>query len=347
MAKKIRILSIDGGGIKGILPGIILEYIENQLRKQEGDDRRLSDYFDLIAGTSTGGILTSIYLTPGEHSRPKYTASEAVDLYIKKGHEIFDIDFWHRIQSLGGLTEEKFPVANLEKNLKTYLGNTKLSELLKPCLITAYEITKRAAFFFNSVNGKKSDLDDFYVRDICRTTSAAPTYFETASIKSVYGAPYAMIDGGVFANNPALCAYAEARKMKFSEILNDAKKPDLPMAKDMIIVSIGTGAKGKPYLYKDARKWGAVGWLLPIIDILMSGNAETVSYQLKQIFKTLQKEEDRNDYYRLEPGIGEAKSAMDCADEYNIKKLVESGKRFVTEHEEELNGIVARLIANK
>ncbi|HOH85058.1 MAG TPA: patatin-like phospholipase family protein, partial [Bacteroidales bacterium] len=169
MAKKIRILSIDGGGIKGILPGIILEYIENQLRKQEGDDRRLSDYFDLIAGTSTGGILTSIYLTPGEHSRPKYTASEAVDLYIKKGHEIFDIDFWHRIQSLGGLTEEKFPVANLEKNLKTYLGNTKLSELSKPCLITAYEITKRAAFFFNSVNGKKSDLDDFYVRDICRT----------------------------------------------------------------------------------------------------------------------------------------------------------------------------------
>jgi len=91
--------------------------------------------------------LTGIYLTPDEHGRPKFTASEAVNLYINKGHEIFDIDFWHRIQSLGGLTEGKFPVANLEKNLKNYFGNTKLSDLLKHCLITVYEITKRADFF--------------------------------------------------------------------------------------------------------------------------------------------------------------------------------------------------------
>jgi len=70
--------------------------------------------------------------------------------------------------------------------------------------------------------------------------------------------------------------------------------------------------------------------LQPIIDILMSGNAETGSYQLKQIYKTLDNKENRHDYIRLEPGIGEAKSAMDCADEFNIKKLVESGKRFVT-----------------
>jgi len=285
--KKIRILSIDGGGIKGILPGIILEYIESRINKMEGPDKRLSDYFDLIAGTSTGGILTCIYLTPGKDGRPKFTATEAVDLYIEKGHEIFDIGFWHKFHSLAGLADEKFPVANFEKKLRDYFGNTRLSELLKPCLVTSYEITKRAAFFFNSVNGKKGDLDDFFVRDICRATSAAPTYFETCQIKSGYGAPYSMIDGGVFANNPALCAYAEARKMEFSKILNNPGKPDKPTVKDMIIVSIGTGSTGKPYLYKDAKKWGAIGWLLPIIDILMSGNSETVSYQVKQMFLTL------------------------------------------------------------
>ncbi len=344
MAKKIRILSIDGGGIKGILPGTILQYIESEINKKEGANKRLSDYFDLIAGTSTGGILTSIYLTPGKDGRPKYTAKEAVDLYIEKGHEIFDIGFWHKMRSVGGVTDEKFPVAHIEKNLKKYLGDTKLSELLKPCLITSYEITKRAAVFFNSVNGKKGELDDFYVRDICRATSAAPTYFEAASIKSIYGAPYSLVDGGVFANNPALCAYAEARKMPFSKILNDPGKPDLPSAKDMIIVSIGTGATGKSYLYKDAKKWGAIGWLLPIIDILMSGNSETVSYQLKQMFKTLDNEVDKKDYFRLEPAIGEAKTAMDNSSAENIRKLVEAGKRYVTEHEDELNHIINRLI---
>lgn len=346
MTKKIRILSIDGGGIKGILPGVILDYIESRICEKAGADKRLSDYFDLIAGTSTGGILSCIYLVPGNNGRPKFTAKQAVDLYTEKGHEIFDLDIWQKLSSGFGTIDEKYSADNLESNLNEYFGDARLSQLLKPCLITSYEITKRAAFFFTSVDAVKNEVDDFLVKDVCRATSAAPTYFETAKIKSIFGAPYYLIDGGVFANNPALCAYAEARKIEFSKILKDKKKPDNPTAKDMIFVSIGTGATGKPYLYKDAKGWGAIGWLLPIIDILMSGNSETVSYQLKQMYDTLSPE-DKKDYFRLEPSIEGAKSAMDNASPENIKELVAAGKRYVSDHDEELNLIVDRLIENE
>ncbi|HNW89199.1 MAG TPA: patatin-like phospholipase family protein [Bacteroidales bacterium] len=346
MSKKIRILSIDGGGIKGILPGTILEYIESKICEKAGADKRLSDYFDLIAGTSTGGILSCIYLAPGENGRPKFTARQAVDLYVDKGHEIFDLGVWQKLQSGFGILNEKYPSENLEKNLKEYFGDLKLSQLLKPCLITSYEITKRAAFFFTSMDAKKSEVDNFYVRDICRATSAAPTYFETAKINSLFGAPFYLVDGGVFANNPALCAYAEAHKTEFGKILQDSGKPDKPTAKEMMIVSIGTGATGKSYSYKEAIDWGAIGWLMPIIDILMSGNSETVSYQLKQMFDTLS-ERDKKDYFRLEPSIEGAKSAMDNATTGNIQELVAAGRRFVTDHDEILNRIVERLIENE
>ena len=126
--KKIRILSIDGGGIRGILPGVILTFIEEQLMAKEGPDVRLSDYFDMIAGTSTGGILTCTYLLPARDkdgrvsSRPALTAKEAVNIYLDRGDEIFGLSMWQKIKSKGGLADEKYDATQLEKALKDYFG---------------------------------------------------------------------------------------------------------------------------------------------------------------------------------------------------------------------------------
>jgi patatin-like phospholipase/acyl hydrolase len=68
--KKVTVLTIDGGGIRGLIPGTILAFLEDQLRKLDGEDVRLSDYFDYIAGTSTGGLITAMLATPGKNSRP-------------------------------------------------------------------------------------------------------------------------------------------------------------------------------------------------------------------------------------------------------------------------------------
>ena len=90
MSKKVRILSLDGGGIRGIIPATVLEYVEKQLiEKTNNSNARLADFFDIIVGTSTGGILACFYLTPNPNStKPgsKYIASEALELYSKKGN---------------------------------------------------------------------------------------------------------------------------------------------------------------------------------------------------------------------------------------------------------------------
>lgn len=346
MKKRITILSIDGGGIRGILPGVVLTYLESRLIEKEGSDARLSDYFDLMAGTSTGGILTCLYVTPDANGRPKFTAAEALDLYLKHGENIFSIPLGRRIINWFGLFEAKYPVKNLEKILLEKLKNIKLSQALKPCLITAYEIFQRKTVFFNQVDTRKGTTSDYLMRDIARSTSAAPTYFKPALIESTFGAPLYLIDGGMFANNPSMCAYAEARTMKFSEILKREDKPDYPNASEMIMISIGTGSHGDSYRYNKARKWGVIGWLKPLIDILMSGNSETVHYELIQLFGSIDPA-NRENYYRLELTVETAENAMDLASKANMHALEEAGKTFVTNHADLLDKIVEVLIANK
>jgi uncharacterized protein len=348
MTKKACILSIDGGGIRGILPGVIVSYIEGQLRKKEGDHVRISDYFDLIAGTSTGGILTTLYVAPDEKGRPKYTADQAVELYLNNGGKIFSLPFYRKLLNPFGIRKPKYPFANIEKLLKNYLGDLELSQALKPCLITSYEIFQRKTIFFNMVDTLKSDKDlrNFLLRDIARATSAAPTYFKPALIKSKFGSPYYLIDGGVFANNPAMCAFAEANTSKFSQILNRSDKPDYPLAPDIIMVSIGTGSQGEPYYYDKAKHWGVVGWLQPLIDILMSGNSETVHYELVHLFSKSNPTK-QGQYFRLEPKVETASSKMDLATDKNMLALQEAGKMFVSENYETIDQIIDLLIANK
>lgn len=343
--KKIRILSLDGGGIRGVIPGVILGYLEKQLQKKDNSKKNIGDYFDFISGTSTGGILACAYLVPGEDGNAKYSTEDALNIYMKQGGKIFYSNFYQKVFNGFGMLDEKFPAEQLEKDLKNFFGDTMLHQFIKPCLITSYEITARKAHFFNSAEAG-DPLFDFKVRDIARATSAAPTYFEPAKIESVAGQCFSLIDGGVFANNPSLCTYAEVRKMKFSKILDDPEKPDMPSAKDMLLVSLGTGSVTLPYHYKDLKDAGQLKWLHPILDILMSGNAETVDYQLCQMFKTLEPK-DRDDYYRLEPSLREALSDMDIATTINLENLKQAGLWYVNEHQHKLDEIVDKLLENK
>ncbi len=340
--KKIRILSVDGGGIRGVIPGTILAQLETILQKQSNSERKLGDYFDMIAGTSTGGILSCIYLTPGDDGKAKYSAQDAVDLYIKNGHKIFDRTTAQKLSSIGGILHQKYSHDPLYELLTTYFGDVTLDKLIKPSLITSYDITDRSAVFFTSADAREDNIYNFYVRDVARATSAAPTFFSPAHIESLNKQIFSLVDGGMFANNPALCAYAEARKLDFSKLFNDPQKKDKPTAADMIIVSLGTGSVKKRYSYDDFKHAGEIKWLEPVIDILMSGNSETVSYQLTQMYGTL----DPDNYYRLEPGLKEACSEMDEATPVNINNLYQAGLTFVHDNKDMLEKIAASLLAN-
>lgn len=189
-------------------------------------------------------------------------------------------------------------------------------------------------------------IENFYVKDICRATSAAPTYFEPAQINSMYGQNYTLIDGGVYANNPTLCAYAEARKIQFSKVLNDELKPDNPTVNEMIIVSVGTGTVLKPYTHRQLKNAGKIKWIQPLVDILLSANAETVDYQIGQMYQTLGIRNQMN-YHRINPALQNASADMDDASRKNIEALIQAGLSYIETNREELNSIVKKLIAHK
>ncbi|KAI3893139.1 hypothetical protein MKW92_033682 [Papaver armeniacum] len=87
--KLVTVLSIDGGGVKGIIPGVILAFIEAELQKLDGEDVRLADYFDVVAGTSTGGLITAMITAPNRNNRPLYAAKDIVPFYLKHSPNVF------------------------------------------------------------------------------------------------------------------------------------------------------------------------------------------------------------------------------------------------------------------
>lgn len=330
MSKYTRILSIDGGGIRGIIPGQILSRLEAKLEAHRAGSR-IADYFDLIAGTSTGGILTCLYLCPDESGqRPRFSASDAVDLYLENGDEIFEIPVWHRARTLGGVVDEKFPASSLEGLLEEYFGDLQLSQLLGPCLIPAYDIKRREAKFFNQVTARQTPGRDFLVRDVARATSAAPTFFECAHVTSMSKIRYPLIDGGVFANNPALCAYAEARKFIGG-----------PTAKDMVILSLGTGEEKVSHSYAEAKDWGLAQWAKPVLDIMMAGVSETIDYQLRQIYDAVGAP---GQYLRLQAPLRRENAAMDNAEQSNLRELAELGTELAEKSDAELDRFVQLLL---
>lgn len=327
-----RILSIDGGGIRGIIPGQILVSLEEKLKKRTNNpEARIADYFDLIAGTSTGGILTIAYLCPlKEGTRPKYNAQEVVNLYLERGDEIFNVPFLHKVRTAGGVLDEKYPAAELEGALNDYFGNTRLSDLLKPCLISSYDITRRQAHFFTQHDAKTDESCNYYVKEVARATSAAPTYFESSEVKSLTGNVYPLIDGGVFVNNPTLCAYAEVRNQFRAT------------AKQMAILSLGTGYVKKEYDYERAKNWGMAEWIKPLIDIMMSGVSEVVDYQVKQIYDAVGAPQQ---YLRINTPIpAKVNPDMDDASEKNLQALKDLGTETAMAFNKQLDEFVELLI---
>ena len=138
-----RILSIDGGGVRGIVPAVILAYLEKKLQQLSGNsDARIADYFDLFAGNSTGGLIISGLLLPGEDGRPKYSAEDIVELYLKNAKIIFQSSLLQGIKSVSGLLDVKYEDEGAQFVYNKYFENRELKELLKPCLIPVYDLTR-------------------------------------------------------------------------------------------------------------------------------------------------------------------------------------------------------------
>jgi patatin-like phospholipase/acyl hydrolase len=305
----MRILSIDGGGIRGVIPATVLAALEDRT------GRPVSALFDLIAGTSTGGILALALTAPGGDGRPRWRAAEVLDLYRREGPAIFSRSLRKRITSADGYLDERYDNAGLRAALERYLGATTVDQALARVLVTAYDLVERRPRFFKSWRPEDAGVAMALAAE---ATSAAPTYFEPVLVD---GAP--LIDGGVFAGNPAMCAYAEAKR--------------LDPAADVVLLSLGTGAQTRPIPYARARGWGMLEWARPIVDVVLDGSSDAVDDQLDQLLGAR--------HLRLQAELTAASDDLDDARPENIAALEATGRALVRERAAELDVLVDLLLA--
>lgn len=310
------ILSIDGGGIRGIIPATILSYIEQTTGKP------ICELFDLVAGTSTGGILAMALATPDANGRPKYSAKKLIDFYEDRGPEIFEKSLWRKVSTAGGLLEEKYSHKNLEKTLKDYFDDTPLSKALTNILVSSYDIEHRKPFFFKSWNPK---YNTHAMRKVARATSAAPTYFEPTEFKAD-GKDRTFVDGGVYINNPAMSAYAEAKRI-------------FPNENDFLVVSLGTGELTRAIKYKEAVDWGLAEWAVPLLSVIFDGVSDAVDYQLNLLLK--------DNYSRFQTSLKKlGNDDMDDVTKTNLHALNTLGKNLINDKKAELDKVCQSLLQN-
>ncbi|KAK4423839.1 Patatin-like protein 2 [Sesamum alatum] len=334
--KLIRILSIDGGGIRGIIPGVILAFLESRLQMLDGEDARLADYFDVIAGTSTGGLVTAMLTAPNKDNRPMFAAKDIKAFYLDECPKIFPQES-HAAKVIKSFLGPKYDGNYLHSLIKEKLGDVKLHETLTDVVIPTFDIKSLQPVIFSSYEVKNEPSLDASLSDICIGTSAAPTYlpahyFENKDSEGRIR-EFNLIDGGVAANNPTLVAINQVTKeitRGSSEILPLKPKED----GRFLVLSLGTGSAKAEEKYdaEGAAKWGVLGWLLndgstPLFDVFNRASSDMVDFHTSTFFQALH---SQNNYLRIQDDtLTGAMSSVDVATKENLEDLVKVGEKLL------------------
>lgn len=259
---KCRILSLDGGGLRGIITARLLHRLntENSIAGWLNDTT-------LIAGTSTGGIL-GLGLAAG------MTPDEIMNIYLKNGKRIFDDSIWDNIRDVGKIVGADYSSKNLKLVLKKIFEEMKLNELSKKVVIPTFNLDNESNAeasrtwkpkIFHNYKGNDSD-GDYLVRNVALYTSSAPTYFPSAD---------GYVDGGVYANNPSIVALSQP-------ISRENDPSERTTLDEVVLLSLGSGVSLK-YIKGATLDWGLSQWIKPLIDVLMDGVAGVSDYQARQL----------------------------------------------------------------
>jgi len=310
---QVNVLSIDGGGVRGIIPAYILDYIAGKTQKP------IHQLFDVIAGTSTGGIIALGLGINRKGSDKPYTPADLLDLYVSKAAQIFPRSMFSRISMVFG---PKYSPEPLEKILAEYFPDPlQMKDAVAKLVIASFDLVSQQPFFFKS-EPRGKDMTDWPAQLVARATSAAPTFFPP-KLTTHGGLTFAFVDGGVCANNPAMAAYAEARRVYGTE-------------RPIYVLAVGTGDRHDPINYKAAEGWGLMGWANQLVPLFMDSVSEAVDYELSWSI--------RGDFDRLQSPLDIASPEMDDASPENIERLKQQAQTFINKNEEKIDGICTRLL---
>jgi patatin-like phospholipase/acyl hydrolase len=367
---RYRILACDGGGIKSITTSRILLELETRLReKLKNPTVKIVDYFDLIAATSAGTIISAILLTPTSYTRRinlnndrvGYDTSDVLAFYQLDGKLIFSESYMHWISSLAGWKGPKYSSAPLAKLLDEYSKTTLLSQLRRNVIFTSWNATQGCPMMFtnlpaipdriNPVDGKSMPIiktcvpglppnagissapftntttdtviDDFYLKDVVQSCTSAQTYFPPTTITSVNNKQsFLSIDGGSLVNNPTLYAVSEMKRRGIQD--------------PFLILSLGCGYK--PLSLTGCDKFGELDWINPTLNIAINGNDELVNDITPSLLPS------GSTYFRINPVLTTANSAMDDASVKNMAALQNDSDVWIIANDALLNQIVNSLI---
>ncbi|OVA05478.1 Patatin/Phospholipase A2-related [Macleaya cordata] len=337
--KKTRILSIDGGGTKGFIAGSALIHLEDQIQARTGDPHsRISDFFDILAGTGIGALYAAMLNADDGDGRPLFSAKDAVKFVTEKQSEMF------KIKHVGIVRRRRrFSCRSIDKVLKEALKREDgtvltLKDTCKPLLIPCYDLNSSAPFVFSRADASESPSFDFELWKVCRATSATPSLFKPFELTSVDGKTSCLaIDGGLVMNNPTAAAVTHV-------LHNKRDFPSVNGVEDLFVLSLGNGPltnPSKPQLQRNGECSTP-----SLVDIVLDGVSETVDQMLGNAFCW-----NQTDYVRIQAnGLMTEKvevSMEDVLKERGVESLPFGGKRLLTESNgQRIERFVQRLVAS-
>lgn len=349
---EIWVLSIDGGGIRGLISAEILSWLETEI------GRPLSSCFDLIAGTSSGSVIAG-GLAVGPDGQQLVSAKDLPVFFTQDGPNIFRPKPFPVVNAIRWLLGPKHNIGDLRKVLERQARDLTLSQIRNNILLTAYDMRLGRPVMFQSwlagtldhpaVTHRQAgrgltefcptqcegDSEDFRLVDAMLASTSVPTYFAPIRIPRRGNEHYALIDGFVYAINPVVSAYFAARRL-------------YGPSRRVRILSVGTGKYEKQYSYDMIKGWGAAKWLRPILQVFpdgMSDASETYMQWMSEVADV--------DYFRVSAVFDMERYAenpspdMDDASPENLRKLTETGKRLIEQNEDALKTIARQLSVNE
>ncbi|AHC39014.1 patatin-like phospholipase family protein [Ehrlichia muris] len=307
------ILSIDGGGVRGIVAATILQEIEKRINKP------LCKVFDLVSGSSVGSLIGGALCLKNVDGTPKYNTSDLLDLMLKYSGKIFsNSSIRKNIFSL--IVGPKYSDKNLNSVLKEIFGNVVMKDLGANFIVPSYDLYSSQTVMFRSWIDKYRNIK---VSDITRGAVAAPTYFTPKKIV-VDDKKKLLIDSSIVCNNPIIAAYAAAQVLYPNEKL--------------CCLSVGCGTVNKDF--SDLQN-SLLYWADRILFVIIDAGLDAIDYQMSRITK----EEDT--YCRISGNIAYSKCDFSDASPENIQNVKRDAQKIVQENENSINDFCDMLLSDE
>lgn len=310
------ILCVDGGGMRGIVPVVYLQHLEAKIRSHGGKGD-IARYFDFIAGTSTGGLITlaltcdSTLPHTDSDGSSQINLDKLMDAYMSLGSEIFQAQ--SSLFGLRHMVADKYNSNNIQELCQRWFGTGTIGNAKVPTMIMAYDLTAGNPQMIRSYCGESS----FPAWVAARATSAAPTFFSPCEYSGKL-----LVDGGVVANNPALYAYFEAKRL-------------YPQCTRFHILSFSTG--GTHHTMQKDETRGLMNWADHISPLYSTAQKRTADFVLSNVPDA--------DYVRIDEQLS-TPVKMDETNKAVLRMIRSEAESWAMMHDTELDTFAGLLVEN-